>query len=249
MWERLKVFWLEMLRLQRGRNPFAFGEAMEAAFGDQAWLKARRERAESKRTGGFLLLFATILIMPILGSREYLLNVIDRAIFGRLKPGPDGFVTVFEASQSIAPWWLSYSIAAAFLIVSGSLLAVCRDTSSPDLLPKWLARIPYRLYQAGFVMALSYGGAVIYAHASAPSVSLLETKPYRVIEGPVRDVRSEPKWEGFGVKDSTFSYWRFVVSEGFDGARSDGKTMHDGDYVRIFYHGGTILRLDVRNPN
>jgi hypothetical protein len=45
MWQRLQIFWLEMERLQGRWNPFAFGQALEVAFGDQRWLKAWRKMA------------------------------------------------------------------------------------------------------------------------------------------------------------------------------------------------------------
>lgn len=77
-----------------------------------------------------------------------------------------------------------------------------------------------------------------------------ERGAYSTVEGVVHDFKPMP-YEGhqdecFWVKNQKFCYSDYIVQPGFHRSASHGGPIREGLPVRIAYHEGQILRLDVR---
>jgi hypothetical protein len=72
------------------------------------------------------------------------------------------------------------------------------------------------------------------------------------VEGPVENFVPMPytghAMESFTVKGVPFSYSDYVVTSGFNNTASHGGPIRSGLYVRIWYLGNDILKLEIRNP-
>ena len=67
------------------------------------------------------------------------------------------------------------------------------------------------------------------------------------VEGTVADLKTVPKMESFSVKGVCFNYSDDVITEGFNNMSSRGGPIRQGLYVRIWYVGNVILKLEAEN--
>lgn len=81
--------------------------------------------------------------------------------------------------------------------------------------------------------------------------NILKNGGFLVIEGEVKDFIPEPydghsNNESFTVSGIKFEYSYFIQTPGFHTTRSHGGPIKEGLYVRIYYDGNTILKLETR---
>ena len=71
----------------------------------------------------------------------------------------------------------------------------------------------------------------------------------KLVEGVVENFVPLPPeghaLESFEVNGKRFEYSKFVVTEGFNGVVDSGSGLRDGLRVRVWYVGGTIVRLET----
>jgi hypothetical protein len=160
------------------------------------------------------------------------------------------FKTVFDAAdQGYATWWFPAS--GLIFVVLGTL-----TVSSPGLidrvLPGGLQGKARRIFGWCFLTFAILWTLVTFVSTYSEyltAVTALRDGHYGVIEGQISDFVPMPygghSMESFAVEGHRFSYSDYVVTAGFHNTASHGGPIRDGLYVRIFYVGNLILRLQV----
>ena len=154
------------------------------------------------------------------------------------------YVTVFDASRKGIDW--TTSLFGSVFIVVGVHTIKTRWTVAPYNRPLWRALL---LLYVVFGFGIATIIPVIHWKERRALVGALESGRASVVEGPVREFVPMP-WAGhamecFTVATTRFCYSDFIVTPGFNNARSHGGPIHEGLNVRIHHVASTIARLEV----
>ncbi len=153
------------------------------------------------------------------------------------------YVTVFDISKQQFEWWWP-----AIGILIFALGIVCIKFVS-----RWPSQNNAKII--GWVMLVlgPLFSVLIYNSQTTMWAGLrraYDRGAYPIVEGVVHDFR--PMWyeghpdECFWVENRKFCYSDYVGQPGFRQSASHGGPIREGLPVRITYHDGQILRLDVR---
>jgi hypothetical protein len=156
-----------------------------------------------------------------------------------------GYVTVFDASHKGLDW-TAPMFGALFVFVAVHTLRTKRRTPPYDKALVW--RVITVLFLL-FGLAIGTVVPVLHWRDRNDLVAALESGRATVVEGEVRDFVPMP-WGGhamecFTVEGTRFCYSDFVITAGFNNARSHGGPIREGLHVRIHYVDCTIARLEV----
>lgn len=159
------------------------------------------------------------------------------------------YETVFTvADNPFRNWWF---VGAGLVFVAIGALIVFR----PDILKalgvrslgKFDRPFGWVFIVGASLWTITAGYAVIGGSLSA--IANLNSGNCETVEGAVEDFHPEPPdghgMESFRVGAERFTYSDFVVSPGFNHSASHGGPIRPGLQVRICYHEGQILRLEV----
>ena len=154
------------------------------------------------------------------------------------------YVTVFDAGQKGLDW-AAPVFGTLFVIVGVHTLVTKRSTPPYDR-PFW--RVATGLFIL-FGLAIAVGIPVTYLLERRALISALESGQVTAVEGRVQDFVPMP-WEGhamecFTVEKTRICYSDFVVTPGFNNARSHGGPINEGLHVRILHVNRTIARLEI----
>jgi hypothetical protein len=156
------------------------------------------------------------------------------------------------ANAGFKSWWFP----AFGLIFVGMGLALprlfkmgfVRPTPPPDM-QKWFPRIllVFAILWTSFNFITTFAD---YRRA----VTAMQNNRAKVVEGLVMDFKAMPytghAMESFVVRGVRFEYADNVCTAGFNNTASHGGPIREGLPVKIWYLGGEILRLDIKQaPN
>lgn len=160
------------------------------------------------------------------------------------------FITVFDVAHAgYRNWWFP---AFGLLFVLFGLFR-SKLNASGLLKPKPPPTRGFRLFFVGFaslwVVAAFFGTFVDYQR----SRDILLQGRAAYVEGivqnfvPMQDFGR--KTESFSVNGIPFHYSNYIVSAGFNDTITHGGPMKQGLYVRIWYSGNDILKLQILRKN
>ena len=155
-----------------------------------------------------------------------------------------GYVTVFDAGHKGLDWTAPL-FGAAFVFFGAHTLLTKRGTPPYDKAVWRVFTVLFTLFGLGIGIVVP----VVHWRDRSELVAALESGQATVVEGPVRDFVPMP-WSGhamecFSVEETRFCYSDFVVTAGFNNARSHGGPIREGLQVRIHHVDCTIARLEV----
>ena len=154
------------------------------------------------------------------------------------------YVTVFDASRKGLDW--TAPLFGALFVVVGLRSLTARWSTPPYNRPFWRAfHVLFTLFGLGIATVIP----VIQWTERRALVEALESGEANVAEGRVRDFVPMP-WAGhamecFTVDTTRFCYSDFILTPGFNNARSHGGPVHEGLNVRIHHVASRIARLEV----
>ena len=168
--------------------------------------------------------------------------------------GKPDLVVVFDIGEVGYKNWDFVSHGAMFIFLSLALILIpsyfpkIRQLIDPSdrqrSVVKWLPRVML----AFSLLWTATAFAATYAEYRS-LLSAYETGSYDVVEGRVDDFVPMPRDrrpnESFSVNGVKFSYSDFHLSSGFNNTSSYGGAIAQGLYVRVYYIGGTIIRLET----
>jgi len=110
--------------------------------------------------------------------------------------------------------------------------------------------VPYRV---GFTLclagAIGAGIGIADWREDSTAIAALYDGPHQIVEGVVSDFEPMPyeghKDECFSVQQQSFCYSDYWTTPGFHRSASHGGPIREGLPVRITYHDGMILRLQI----
>jgi hypothetical protein len=158
--------------------------------------------------------------------------------------------TAYDIAQAgYVDWWF---VASGFLFVAiGAALCTRWHRAPTGWKPTtWRAFAGFYLAFAIFWTTTAFVGTY-RRHASL--CNALAIGAVDVVEGRVEDFDSTPdshhKSERFRVGRVRFEYSDYILNGGFHQTRRHGGPMKAGLYVRIWYVGSTIVRLEILREN
>lgn len=159
-----------------------------------------------------------------------------------------GYTTVFDVTQAGFRQW-KFSVIGLLLVAAG-------------LAMRWLVRIGVMRPQYPWMMKcfprVFVGFAIVWTLISFSAtfadyqgaVSAMRNNRAKVIEGIVTQFRPMPYTghakESFVVEGIRFEYSDYTTTAGFNNTTSHGGPIREGLPVKIWYVGGRILRLDIK---
>jgi hypothetical protein len=153
------------------------------------------------------------------------------------------YVTVFDASHK----WLDWTAPVIGCAIGNVAAIQYRKRQQPPFDTRF-ARI---FALAGMVWGFGIATVIPYIQWGERSalVTALREGRASIVEGPVHDFVPMP-WSGhaqecFGVRSTTFCYSDFIVTPGFNNARSHGGPIQEGLHVRIHHVNTVIAQLEV----
>ena len=154
------------------------------------------------------------------------------------------YLTVFDASHKWLDW--TAPVFGAVFVLFGVHTILRKWTTPP------YDRTFWRVFTVVFtVFGFAIGTVVPIVHLRERSalIDQLRSGQAIIVEGQIRDFVPMP-WSGhamecFTVETTRFCYSDFVVTPGFNNARSHGGPIRAGLQVRIHHVDRTIARLEV----
>lgn len=158
------------------------------------------------------------------------------------------FTTVYDvATSGYRDWWFP-AVGLIFVIIGLILPKLFAAGVFPDYQRKMFAG----WFPALFVGFSSFWTLIAFAATYGPYRSgheALVSGKAQYVEGTVQDFIPMPYQghanESFDVNGVPFHYSDYVVGGGFNNSSSHGGPIHAGLYVRIWYSGNNILKLQV----
>ena len=163
------------------------------------------------------------------------------------------FDTVFDASQQgLSP----YSFAAFGLIfVAVGCLLVFASGKMEVIFRGGLKGWPRKIFGYFFLIFSVCWTASAFVDTYMRQEEIgkyLAGRDVNIVDGPVENFHPMPSsghgWETFQVGGKDFSYSDYVITGGFNQTSTLGGPVHAGEYVRIAYRDGEILRLEIARP-
>ena len=155
---------------------------------------------------------------------------------------PIQYATVYQITQ-LAPDWPFACVGLLPLFAGGVIIWGKRRFKW--IKPHWLFAVFCCIF--GVIWVGGIGSSILAGDWRA--FTAYQKGDYRTVEGIVSDFHPMP-YEGhqdecFSVQDHRFCYSDYEIAPGFHNAASHGGPIRSGLQVRIAYHDGRILRLDV----
>lgn len=112
------------------------------------------------------------------------------------------------------------------------------------------SRPSFRVVGLAFAILWTIGASLSIFGQYWRDYSILKSGKASFVEGPVENFVPMPvtghAMESFTVKGVPFSYSDYVITSGFNNTESHGGPIHEGLYVRVWYRGNDILKLEVK---
>jgi DNA-directed RNA polymerase subunit RPC12/RpoP len=156
------------------------------------------------------------------------------------------FITVFDAgTMGYRYWWVPACglIPILFIVLRPKLIRAGLMADKPPMRP-WVPIF-------GFVFAIFWTAIASFAiyNGQKNSREYLLSGHASYVEGEVQDFVPMPYAghadESFTVKGVHFSYSDYGITPGFNNSASHGGPIRQGLYVRIWYSGNDILKLQL----
>ena len=157
---------------------------------------------------------------------------------------PIQYATVYQITQ-LVPDWPFACVGLLPLFAGGVIIWGKRRLKWTK--PHWLFAIFCCVF--GVLWVGGVGSSVLAADWQA--LTAYQKGDYQTVEGIVSDFHPMP-YEGhqdecFSVQNHRFCYSDYEIAPGFHNAASHGGPIRNGLQVRLAFHDGRILRLDVPN--
>jgi len=157
------------------------------------------------------------------------------------------FITVFNAGDSgYRDWWFpATGLIIVLLVLGRPLLVKVGILADKPLKKPWLpvAVLLFAVFWSVTAFLATYGN-----HVKSRETLLAGHAQY--VEGVVQDFKPMPYLghanESFTVKGVHFAYSDFVLTPGFNHTASHGGPIRAGQYVRVWYAGSDILKLQIQ---
>jgi hypothetical protein len=157
---------------------------------------------------------------------------------------PTGYRVVYDVTRDgWAVFWFP-AVGIGFILLGGCLSWLAQRE------PKWRHSWGPRL---GLIFAVLWtlGTFVLVGGNFVRDYRALSSGHADHVEGPVENFIPMPASghgeESFSVQGVSFSYSDFVVTPGFNKTTFHNGPMRADLYVRIWYHDGDILKLEIRD--
>ena len=159
---------------------------------------------------------------------------------------PTGFQVVYDVTKDgwavlLVPAW-----GIGFILIGCILPRLTRHKvlRSPKWIQNWFPAVWLGFASLWTLVAFISVGSNFWT-----DYSVLSSGHAQFIEGPVENFVPMPvtghALEWFDVKGVQFSYSDYVVTPGFNHTSSHGGPIREGLYVRIWYRGNDILKLET----
>jgi len=152
------------------------------------------------------------------------------------------FITVFNAADIGYRYWWFPATGLIFIYITvfkPKLIAPNKPTINP-----WLRKLAilFSVFWTATAFVATFGGYI-------KSREMLLSGHADYVEGVVQDFVPLPYMsrgnESFSVKGIHFSYADSLLTSGFNNTASHGGPIREGLYVRIWYSGNDILKLQL----
>jgi|GEM_PF-1189042 len=159
-----------------------------------------------------------------------------------------GYTTVFDVTQAGFRQW-TFSVVGLMLVAAG--LAIRPLVRMGVMRPQypWMMKWFPRLF-VGFAICWTLISFAATLADYRGTVSVMRNNRAKVVEGIVTQFRPMPytghAQESFVVEGIRFEYSDYIITAGFNNTTSHGGPIREGLPVKIWYAGGKILRLDMK---
>ena len=162
------------------------------------------------------------------------------------------FITVFDIAEAGYRNWTLPAFGLTFIVLGTILLRLFNAGIFSGYQKRNIFNRSFPIFFIGLAVMCTGATFLVTFSDYWNAREALATKGVEYVEGVTQDFvpmvphRNE---ESFNINGVAFHYSDYRVTAGFNQTESNGGPVHPGTYVRIWYSGNEILKLQVRKQS